>query len=190
MDKYEKVVLLSIVIIIVACFFVVVPKVSVHNNNNITTTVSISNQTSENDSNDSDLESRKLNQKIETYLKGPYHSDINKDEKLYNIALQNAVNGNHSIKLVSDNSENAYLVFQLSERSARESIYWGTNPSADKFGLYGRSVYNIATYRNEKLGMYNVSVVFNTTPSVQLVTNKDGSYSSMQPSSYIEYLWE
>jgi hypothetical protein len=104
---------------------------------------------------------------------------------MQNLAIQNAKQGLHSLKIKSSSPEKAVIIFETYEadRIGDTITFWQHNSNVSGgTGSYGIGVYKNADY-------YNICIVFTTPQKPTTEVDSNGVYVLIEHPNIIEYLW-
>jgi hypothetical protein len=104
---------------------------------------------------------------------------------MQNLAIKNAKQGLHSLKIKSSSPEKAVTIFEAYEtnRVGDTITFWQHNSNVSGgTGSYGIGVYKDADY-------YNICIVFTTPQKPTTEVDSNGAYVLIEHSDVIDYLW-
>ena len=104
---------------------------------------------------------------------------------MQNLAIKNAKQGTHSLKIKSSSPEKAVMIFEAYEtdRVIDTITFWQHNSNiSGGTGSYGIGVYKNADY-------YNICIVFTTPQKPTTEVDSNGAYVLIEHPDVIEYLW-
>jgi hypothetical protein len=104
---------------------------------------------------------------------------------MQNLAIKNAKQGLHSLKIKSSSPEKAVTIFEAYEtdRIGDTITFWQHNSNVSGgTGSYGIGVYKDADY-------YNICIVFTTPQRPTTETDSNGAYILIEHPDVIDYLW-
>jgi hypothetical protein len=103
---------------------------------------------------------------------------------MQNLAIKNAKQGLHSLKIKSSSPEKAVMIFEAYEadRVGDTITFWQHNSNVSGSGSYGIGVYKDADY-------YNICIVFTTPQKPTTEVDSNGAYVLIEHPDVIDYLW-
>lgn len=109
---------------------------------------------------------------------------LSENATMQNLAIQNAKQGLHSLKIKSESPEKAVMIFEAYEtdRIGDTITFWQHNSNVSGSGSYGIGVYKNADY-------YNICIVFTTPQKPTTEADSNGAYVLIEHPDVIEYLW-
>ena len=120
------------------------------------------------------------------FFKSSAYSFPGENETLSGIALQNAISGTHSLKVIGETPEEALDVFRLYEWDCG-----GVNcfyMPKDLFNLeWKNNAYGIGVYKTGN--QYNISIVYPYSVPDSTEVTDSGAYQLVKHQDKIEYLW-
>jgi hypothetical protein len=110
---------------------------------------------------------------------------LSENTTMQNLAIKNAKQGLHSLKIKSSSPEKAVTIFEAYEtdRIGDTITFWQHNSNVSGgTGSYGIGVYKDADY-------YNICIVFTTPQKPTTEVDSNGAYILIEHPDVIDYLW-
>jgi hypothetical protein len=109
---------------------------------------------------------------------------------LHTLAMENAMKGEHCLKIVEYTPEDAIKTFTLHEMG---NVSYSSGLDYDQLIFQSHHTYGMAVYKTQapwKVPQYNICIVFQTSQPDTTEKTANGAYHLVHHPDVISYLWE